>query len=201
MTISLTDFPDYEDPRPPKLFDEKDSVDTFDLKQLDAQIDAVQTYVGESPGDRSVDCGGKNFGSLAANFRALCRMRTGQELGSVPFIGLVQDENDVWHLHFGNSFWYYKTFFYNASRSDGTFSEAPVVVTQCEYYSSADSGSYSTFGSWRVRRNYVKFKPGGVLSNQWVLSYTSGKGYRFNWFAVQPPHGQNLASTETATGV
>ena len=90
MTPSLTNFPTSEDSKLPKLVDGQDGIDTIDLRYIDETLDALQTSIGTSPGDRT-DIGGRNFGSLSANFRALCRLATGQISKTVSWIDSATD--------------------------------------------------------------------------------------------------------------
>ena len=194
MTPSLTNFPTSEDSKLPKLVDGQDGIDTIDLRYIDETLDALQTSIGTSPGDRT-DIGGRNFGSLSANFRALCRLATGQISKTVSWIDSATDVDGTTYITTANSYWLYYYQYFNVSDSVNTFSQPPLVVTSCGYYSDSGSDDYTVMGVWKVSRSWVKFMPQGKNRHKWAAG-GGAKGAYFNWIAFEPIHGRNENSVD-----
>lgn len=188
--MSDSNFPTDSDPKPPVYLDGQDALSVYDLNWLSDVLTAVQAYAGEDPGDRAADMGGKNFGSLAANFRALCRIKTGNINTAVYWIGAVTVDGET-YVYFGNGYFLYYKLYFLTSELDSLFTEPPIFVATCRgwvpYAASSDSGAYESLGAWRTTRSYVQVMAHGVDSTTWT-SGDIGKNVIFDWIAIQPPH-------------
>ena len=204
--MPIIDYPTETGNAMPRLHDGKDSIDTHDLDAVNEIIDKAQEAVGAAPGDRS-DVGGTNFGSLAANFRGICRMLTGSITESVAYAGTVTLDG-VTHFYRANTFWYYKKYYFLSDESESAFSEPPLFFatpTAFTLYSAGvDSGHYELLSAWRTTRAYIQVVGGGQNRHKWALTGTWGvdgfddKQCAFDYILIQPMHGRNEISTELA---
>ena len=190
--MSDANFPADSDPKPPVYYDGQDAVGIYDLNWLSDVLGELQTFIGEDPGDRATDMEGKNFGSLAANFRALCRMKTGNINTSVDWAGVITVDGETF-VYFGTGYFLYYKLYFLDSFSDALFTEPPIFIATCRgwtaYAASSDSGSYETIGAWRTTRSYVQIMGHGVDSDKFAIA-GGGKDLIFDWIAIQPPHGR-----------
>lgn len=204
--MPIIDYPTETGNAMPRLYDGKDSIDTHDLDAVNEVIDKAQEAVGATPGDRS-DVGGINFGSLAANFRGICRMLTGTITESVAFAGTVTLDGVV-HFYRAGTFWYYKKYYFLADESDAAFSEPPLFFATptafSVYNAGVDSGHYELLSAWRTTKSYVQVVGGGQSRHKWALTGTWGSGgyddkqCSFDYILIQPMHGRNEVSSEVA---
>ena len=185
-------FPTSSDSKPPVYYDGQDAVGVYDLNWVSDMLGELQTAIGEDPGDRATDMEGKNFGSLAANFRALCRMKTGNTNETVGWAGVITVDGETF-VYFGSGYFLYFKLYFLDSLADSLFTEPPIFIATCRgwtaYASGSDSGSYESIGAWRTTRSYCQFMGHGVNSDTW----TSGGGAKdllFDWLAIQPLHGR-----------
>ena len=187
-------YPD--DPHPPKKKDGIDVVGVTDLDWIKDGLFAVQQLGlgGNAPADRS-DIAGKNFGSLAENFRAVSRIATGTIAKEVSFLESINieliDGSYVIVITWGNQYWAVEKFPFLTDKSSRMFTEPPLVFFQCtdrRNGTSSVTASYDFMGTFKVTTSYFQALV-GARSNVSFWRPSSNKWAYFEWMAIQPAHG------------
>ena len=199
--MSFAGLPSTTDRPPTPLFDKLDAISTADVQFVYDMLEAAQEYIGETPGDRS-DVGGRNYGSISANFRSICRMKTGRLNGEVAFFGFVVVDG-VPTIYVGNSYWWY----YKVDLPSGMFTEPPLFFATSNIDSttydgdiySRNSGAYESLHAYDTTLDYVRVIGSGAKAKNWQL-LGGAKDFDVNFFLIQPPFGRSDGGVAPSVG-
>ena len=157
-----SDYPTAIDPALPEIVNRFDALTPDVLQHVIDMLEAVQTGLGNRPGDLTALAGGQDLGSVASALFQLSRVQTGH-FG--PSTITSEEDLDAVKVDF-----------------DNRFSIPPFVFIQCQQPLSVTQVP-------RLTPRNVRTGDFQIATVRWSLTSTYSYSLEFDWLAIEPPFG------------